>query len=504
MRTFSNSGRRGALACLAALLCALIAPANAKAQGTDARSSEATPLVLLTRVEGAIGPATTHQIDEALEAAADRNAAAVVLMMNTPGGLVDATREIIVSILGSPVPVIGYVAPSGAHAASAGTYILYATHAAGMAPATNIGAATPIQMGGTPGPGGDFPQLPDLGGDGEGGDAAEGDGDGEAEDGNGRQAQRAPKSGGEALEAKILNDAIAFIRGLAEMRGRNADWAEAAVREAATLTADAALEQNVVEAVAPSVTRLLEAVDGREVEVRDTTVTLRVAGAEVEEVQPSLTTRVLSVVANPNVAFILMLVGVYGLIFEFSNPGGIGPGVIGAICLIIGMYALNQLPLDYAGLALVLLGIAFMVAEVLSPSFGILGIGGLVSFVIGAAMLIDTDMPAYQLSWGVILGSAVVTGLALMLIVGFALRSFRTPVRTGRHALIGEQGTVMDWSGASGHVRVASERWNATAAGAPPPAGSEVEVTAVDGLTLIVKPVTAGGTAAEPHTQGVP
>lgn len=502
MRTFLTSGRRAALACLAGVLCALIGPATGQAQGPDARGSEATPLVLLTRVEGAIGPATTHQIDEALEAAAARNAAAVVLMMNTPGGLVDATREIIVSILGSPVPVIGYVAPSGAHAASAGTYILYATHAAGMAPATNIGAATPIQMGGTPGPGGDFPQLPDLGGDKEGGEGTESDG--EATEGDGRPAQRAPKSGGEALEAKILNDAIAFIRGLAEMRGRNADWAEAAVREAATLTADAALEQNVVEAVAPSVTRLLEAVDGREVEVRDTTMTLRVAGAEVEEVQPSLTTRVLSVVANPNVAFILMLVGVYGLIFEFSNPGGIGPGVIGAICLIIGMYALNQLPLDYAGLALVLLGIAFMVAEVLSPSFGILGIGGLVSFVIGAAMLIDTDMPAYQLSWGVILGSAIVTGLALMLIVGFALRSFRTPVRTGRHALIGEQGTVMDWTGTTGHVWVASERWNATAAGAPPTAGAQVEVTAVDGLTLIVKPVTAADAAAEPHTQGVP
>jgi len=488
-----------ALALAASAFSAALAQRTDQGTGTEA-ASERGRLVLVTRVEGAIGPATAHQIDEALTAAAERRADAVVLVMNTPGGLVDSTREIIVSILASEVPVIGYVAPSGAHAASAGTYILYATHAAGMAPATNIGAATPIQMGGMPGPGGDFPPKPDL--------APESPGDDQSDATDGRSAEdreapaKAPAGNGGALEAKILNDAIAFIRGLAEMRGRNAEWAEAAVRDAATLTADAALEQNVVEAVAPSVERLLEALDGRSVQVGESERPLTVAGAELEEIEPSFTTRVLSVVANPNVAFILMLVGVYGLIFEFSNPGGIGPGVIGAICLIIGLYALNQLPLDYAGLALVLLGIGFMVAEVLSPSFGVLGVGGLVAFVIGAAMLIDTDMPAYQLSWGVILGSAVVTGAALMLIVGFAVRSFRTPVRTGRRGLVGETGRVLDWTGTTGHVWVAGERWHARAGHDALASGDSVEVTELDGLTLVVAPVTESSAATDGHAKG--
>ncbi len=487
---------------LACLLLSMAPPGGA--QAPLGAAPDGAPLVLLARVEGVIGPATAQQVSEAITTAGERNAAALVLMLNTPGGLVDSTREIIIAILAAEVPVIGYVAPAGAHAASAGTYILYATHAAAMAPATNIGAATPIQVGGG------MPELPEMPANPL--DEAV-DGQGEGSDGNAQDnpagtgeeavAEEAPASAEEddagdrpafrsnrdALSGKQLNDAVAFLRSLAELRGRNAEWAEAAVREAATLTASAALENNVIEAVAGSLPELLTALDGRTVKVGDRERPLVLKEARVEELEPSLVNRLLAIIANPNVALILMMIGVYGLIFEFSNPGTIGPGVLGAICLVMGLYALNQLPLDYAGLALIGLGIAFMVAEAVSPSFGVLGLGGLAAFIIGAAMLIDTDIPAYQLSWTVIIGTAVVTGAVLMVVVGFAVRSFRAPVRTGNAALHGEAGQVTDWSGNSGYVHVAGERWRARAEGAAPAVGAAVEVLDVHGLELLVRPL---------------
>ncbi|MBK5910160.1 hypothetical protein CCR85_01460 [Rhodothalassium salexigens] len=508
---------------LLVLLLALTARAVAQGERQSAQPPTGTPgdgrPVLLTEVSGAIGPATAKQIADAIDAAETRNAPALLLKLNTPGGLVTSTREIIMAILDSDVPVIGYVAPSGAHAASAGTYILLATHAAAMAPATNIGAATPVQMGGNnplpgprPAPADPAPPqdadpgpetTPQTGGD---SDPATGTAPDSATDAapetereagretgqeTGRETGRAPAPRrGDALEAKRVNDAVAFIRGLADLRGRNADWAEAAVREAATLTAHAARAQNVIDTVAASVPALLTALDGRTVSVKGADRRLSLAGRAVERVEPSLTTRALGVLANPNVAFILMLIGVYGLIFEFSNPGTIGPGVIGAIALVLGLYALNQLPLDYAGLALVGLGIAFMVAEAVSPSFGILGLGGLAGFVIGAAMLVDTDQPAYQLSWAVILTSAAVTGGLLMLILSFAVRSFRVPIRTGRQGLLGATAAVMDWQGDRGHVWIDGARWRARLAPgqSPPVPGARVRVAGLDGLTLTVEP----------------
>jgi membrane-bound serine protease (ClpP class) len=363
--------------------------------------------------------------------------------------------------------VIGYVAPSGGHAASAGTYILYATHLAAMAPGTNLGAATPVQIGG----GG----LPLPGSPGKGGGSKEG-GEG-TEDGQG-----AP---GDAMSAKAVNDAVAFIRSLAEMRGRNAEWAEKAVRQAASLSADAALKQGVIELVADDLDDLLAKADGRSVTLHRQQVRLATAQARVEHYEVSWQTELLAILTNPNVAFILLMLGAYGLIFEFYTPGSIGPGVVGVICLVLGLYALNLLPLNYAGLALVITGIVCMVAEAVLPSFGILGVGGLVAFVLGGILLFETDMPAYRLSWPMVIGSAVVSGGLLVFVLGYVWRAHRKPVVTGTQHLIGQEAEVLRWSGESGLVRISGERWRAEGP-AGLAAGEHAVVREVRGLTLIV------------------
>jgi membrane-bound serine protease (ClpP class) len=378
-------------------------------------------------------------------------------------------RKIIAAILASPVPVVGWVAPPGAHAASAGTYILYATHVAAMAPGTNLGAATPVQLGG-----GGLPTGEDE------------DRQGDAEDGEGGD-DKVPK---DAMEAKMVNDAVAFIRSLAELHDRNAEWAEKAVREGASLSAEQALKEGVIELMAGDAATLLDEIDGRTVTVGGAERTLATRGAVLEHLEPSFLTRTLSLLSDPNVAFLLLMIGVYGLIFEFSNPGSIGPGVVGAICLLLGLYALHQLPLDYAGLALLLLGIAFMVAEAVTPSFGVLGVGGLVAFIVGAAMLIDTDLPAYQLSWWAIAGAAAVSALLLILLLGYLWRTYRGRGRADGTGLIGAPATVLDWSAAAGtqgegHVWVHGERWAARGDPGLAP-GEAVRVQALEGLTLVV------------------
>jgi membrane-bound serine protease (ClpP class) len=297
------------------------------------------------------------------------------------------------------------------------------------------------------------------------------------------------------MHDKAVNDAVAFIRSLAEMRGRSADWAESAVREAASLSAKAALDRHVIELVAPDLPALLEAIDGRRVPLGGAEVTLATARATVASVEPSLTTRVLALISNPNVALILMMVGIYGLIFEFVNPGSLAPGVAGTICLLLGLYALNQLPVDYAGLALIGLGTAFMVAEALTPSFGVLGIGGIAAFVLGASMLIDTDIPAFRVSWSVIGALAAVSGGFLVLILGYAWRAHRRPVASGREQLVGATARVLDWSGAEGHVRAEGERWRARGGAYRP--GETVEVRDVDGLTLVIGPAPSGQAASK-------
>jgi membrane-bound serine protease (ClpP class) len=436
---------------------------------------------LVIEIDGAIGPATTRLIENALAEAENRGATLAVLRIDTPGGLVTSTRDIIRAITGAPVPVVGYVAPSGARAASAGTYIMYATHLAAMAPGTNIGAATPVQMGGAPGLPGSEPQNEDGGDQGDGGQSNGTEGEGGESDGQ----TESPSQPDDPGKAKAVNDAVAFIRSLAELRGRNAEWAEKAVREAASISASEAREKGVIEIVASSMTDLMQQADGRTVEIGGAERRLDTEGIQLETFEPSTLTKVLGILANPNVAFIFMLIGIYGLIFEFANPGTIGPGVIGVICLVIGLYSLNQLPLDYAGLTLVLLGLAFMVAEALTPTFGILGFGGLAAFIIGSLFLVDTDVPEYQLSTGVIVGTALASGLLLVVVLGYAWRSQTRKVTAGPNPYIGEAATVLEWSNGEGYVRAQGDRWHARGDVDVSP-GDKVEIKQIDGLTLVV------------------
>ena len=435
-------------------------------------STQQGGFVLVADVKGPIGPATSELVKDAVASAIDGNAALVVLRMDTPGGLSESMREIIKTVLTSSVPVATFVSPSGSRAASAGTYILYASHIAAMAPGTNLGAATPVSIGdGLPLPNRSPPQH-----------------DGQEPKANGSEpsSDSQPPSGG-ASERKMLNDAVAYIRSLAELRGRNADWAVRAVRSAESLPANQALELNVIDVIANDIDQLLDRINGLTVTVQGKPTTLDTTQLSVRTFEPSWQIQLLAILTNPNVAFILMIIGIYGLVFEFSNPGSVGPGVIGVVCLLLGLYSLNLLPLDYTGLALLLLGIAFMVAEVFTPTFGVLGIGGLVAFVLGASLLLDSDSPHFRLSIEVIAGTAIASGVVLALVLGFALSSQRRAVTTGNAELIAQTASVIEWTGQEGYVRVRGERWRARCQGPLSP-GDNVVVNAVDGLVLEVAP----------------
>ncbi|MFJ0641896.1 nodulation protein NfeD, partial [Bordetella bronchiseptica] len=367
-------------------------------------------------LDGIVGPASADYVARGLAGAAAQHAL-VVLRIDTPGGLDASMREIIRAILASPVPVLAYVAPGGARAASAGTYILYASHVAAMAPATNLGAATPVSLGGgfTPSDDKTEPDKTDAKAPADGGKPA------------------TPRN---AAEYKAINDAVAYIRALADLRGRNADWAEQAVREAASLSASQALARNVIDIVAEDTPALLAQADGRTVRVGAANVVLHTSGLALVERGPDWRTRLLGVITNPNLALILLMVGVYGLIFEFMSPGALFPGVLGAICLLLGLYALSVLPLSYAGAGLVALGAALMVAEIFTPSLGALGVGGALSFVLGATMLVDADTPAYAVSLPLVGGVAVASLGLTFLIARLALRSRRAPQVSGAQGLV--------------------------------------------------------------------
>ncbi|ESZ19717.1 MULTISPECIES: NfeD family protein [Mesorhizobium] len=449
------------VALIAAAFVAAVAVCSSSAATGEANGQGRTALRI--EIDGAIGPASAMQFEEALAVAAERNAEVFILQMNTPGGLVTSMREIIADILASPVPVIGYVAPAGGHAASAGTYILYATHVAAMAPGTNLGAATPIEMGGP---------MPSFPGD---------------DKNNGPEAGKDPKNppAGNAMIAKATNDAVALIRSLAELRGRNADWGEKAVREAASLSASAALQENVIDFVARDTTELLQLADGRTVEIAGRKKVLATKRLPVETLEPGWLIRLLAVITDPNIAVILMLIGVYGLVFEFTSPGAVAPGVIGTICLLLGLYALNLLPISYAGLALMLLGIIFLVVEVFNPTV-VLGLGGVAAFLLGAAMLLRIEGPGFEMSWAVI-GTAAILTLGLALLTGSYLWAARKNVpRVGAQAMQGLPAKVLDWQGSEGHVLARGERWRAKA-DEPIAVGDSVEVADVRGLVLTIR-----------------
>jgi membrane-bound serine protease (ClpP class) len=463
----SLRGRRWAA--LWALL-AVLALAAGLASGGQAQAPAPPNAALVIELNGVIGVAAASYVARGIEQARTHNAQLVILRMDTPGGLVSATRDIIGSILGSKVPVAVYVAPSGARAASAGTYIVYASHIAAMAPGTHIGAATPVSLGGPPGmPGSPEPK--------------------EAPKGDSKDEDKGPAT---AAERKSLNDAIAYLRTLAQLRGRNADFAEQAVRTAATMTAREALDAKVVEIIADSVNELLAATDGRSVTIDGEPRKLATKGAAFETLSPDWRTRAIAVVTDPNVAYLLLLIGFYGILFEIWNPGFVFPGVVGGICLLMALAALAVLPVNYAGLALIALGIALMIAEIFTPGVLVLGIGGVVAFIVGSIFLFDPGDVTFSfgVSWPAIAAATLSTAAFMFLVLGLALRARQRPVVTGIEEMVGSTGHVIDWSGERGRVHVHGEAWQARAApGLPAPAaGVKIRVIALDGLTAVVEP----------------
>lgn len=421
----------------------------------------------LLPVSGPIGPATSDFFVRKLEAAQESGTSLVIVTIDTPGGLDSAMRDMIQAILASEVPVVAFVAPSGARAASAGTFLVYASHVAAMAPATNLGAATPVQIG--PGSsGGTAPRKP-----------ASDDGD---------ESETPAESPGSAAERKALNDAVAYIRGLAELRGRNVDWAESAVREGASLPADEALAAGVIDLVASDIPDLLRQIDGRKVKLRASEVELATAGLTLHEVETDWRTELLALITNPNVAYLLMLIGIYGLLLEGYNPGAIVPGVVGAICLLLALFAFQVLSVNYAGLALIALGVVLIVAESFVPAFGALGLGGIIAFVIGSVLLLDREVPGFSIAWQMIATMALAGALVLLAIVSFAVRARRRPVVSGSEGLTRETAEALEDFERRGMVRVHGELWTAESS-TPVRAGQRLSIRSVDGLVIHVEPI---------------
>ena len=434
----------------------------------------------MVELEGVIGPASADYFIRALNRADEEGVNLLVIRLDTPGGLDKSMRDMIKAILASRVPVATYVAPNGSRAASAGTYIMYASHVAAMAPATNIGSSTPVSIGGegSPLP---LPTAPDPLGD-------PGDGEGETDesgDDPGATGEQPPRT---AMDRKVLNDAVSYIKGLAELRGRNVEWAEATVRDAANLTAAEALEMNVIDHVAENLPELLAMVDGRTVNAGGMDVVIRTSGADVEFIEPDWRYELLGVITDPNVALFLLMLGFYGLLFEFYSPGvGFG-AVTGIICLLLGAFALQMLPINYAGLALIVVGIGLLATEAFTPSFGVFGVGGVIAFVVGAIMLMDTDLPAYQISKPVIAAFAALSVGLVVFVLGAAVRARRARAASGKESMVGGRAEVVEDFKGKGRVRAFGEVWQAEGdTDEVFEKGTRVTIASFDGVTAIVE-----------------
>jgi membrane-bound serine protease (ClpP class) len=481
-------------------------PESPGSSGAVKPSELSSRAAVVLEINGAIGPATSRYVVRGIESAQKVGSPLVILEMDTPGGLDTSMRDIIRAILASSVPVATYVAPSGARAASAGTYILYASHIAAMAPATNLGAATPVSIGGgsepapepSPTPTSTPPPVPTATPT-QNPTAAPPNptatpsqkGSPKPPSNSNNNTPAAPTEPtpqpSTAMERKVVNDAVAYIRSLAELRGRNADWAEQAVRGAASLSATAALQQKVIDLIAPDIPDLLAQLDGREVKLGNHAVKLATRDLPVQRLKPDWRTELLAVITNPTVAYGLMLIGIYGLLFEGYNPGAVFPGVVGTICLLLALFAFQILSVNYAGLALVVLGVGMIIAEFFFPAFGSLGLGGLIAFVVGSLILFDTDVPGMNIALPLIGAIATVGGLIVVGIVYIAARSMRRPVVTGVQGMIGDNAEVLQGFTGVGRVRYRGELWNARSA-TQLQAGQSARIVKVEGLTLWVEP----------------
>jgi membrane-bound serine protease (ClpP class) len=472
---------------------------------TPATPTSAQPgSAVVLEIKGAIGPATSRYVVRGIEAAQKAGSRLVILEVDTPGGLDTSMRDIIRAILASSVPVATYVAPSGARAASAGTYILYASHIAAMAPATNLGAATPVSIGGesapeptpTPEPVPSPESNPTAAPNPTPAPNPTAARNHAPQNPTSTPTQSEPPATprppvfpqpATAMERKVINDAVAYIRGLAELRGRNADWAESAVRGAASLPASVALQQNVIDVIAQDIPDLLSRINGREVKLANRTVRLATSNLVVERAKPDWRTELLAVITEPMVAYGLMLVGIYGLLLEGYNPGVMLPGVTGVICLLVALFAFQILSVNYAGLALVALGVGMMIAEFFFPTFGSLGLGGLIAFVVGSLILFDSEVPGMSIALPMIAGVATVGGLVIVGIAYIAARSMRRPVVTGVQGMVGDRAEVIQSSAGTGRVRYRGELWKARSEVELQP-GQMARIVKVDGLTLWVEP----------------